>query len=168
MMGVPSIIGSKGACLLVIPSRLWRRRRLAALTANVPGATTSREGHPMTIRPDHTIVPARDKDVAATFFASLFGLSVKPFGPFAAVSVNDSFTLDFADQTHFEPHHLAFHVTEPEFDAIFGRVQQAGIPYSADPHHQQVGQLNHRLGGRGFYFYDPNGHNFEVLTRRAA
>lgn len=122
----------------------------------------------MTIRLDHTIVPARDKDASARFFAELFGLSVQPMGPFAAVPVNETLTLDFADDDQFDSHHLAFHVTDTEFDRIFERVQAAGIPYSADPHHQTKGQLNQRYGGRGFYFFDPNGHNFEVLTRRAA
>ena len=32
----------------------------------------------MTIRLDHTIVPATDKVTAAAFFADIFGLTVKP------------------------------------------------------------------------------------------
>jgi hypothetical protein len=32
----------------------------------------------MTIRLDHTIVPAKDKIASAEFFAEIFGLSVKP------------------------------------------------------------------------------------------
>jgi hypothetical protein len=27
-----------------------------------------------------------------------------------------------------------------------------------------VGRINHRNGGRGFYFRDPDGHILEVLT----
>jgi catechol 2,3-dioxygenase-like lactoylglutathione lyase family enzyme len=120
----------------------------------------------MTITLDHTIVPVKDKEASAQFFASIFGLKVEPdVGHFAAVCVNDTLTLDFADWEEFEPHHYAFHVSDEEFDAIFARVKEKGIEYSSDPMHQNKGQLNHRKQGRGFYFYDPNGHNLELLTR---
>jgi catechol 2,3-dioxygenase-like lactoylglutathione lyase family enzyme len=53
----------------------------------------------MTIRLDHTIVPATDKVASAAFFADIFGLTVKPGqGHFAQVQVNESLTLDFADE----------------------------------------------------------------------
>jgi catechol 2,3-dioxygenase-like lactoylglutathione lyase family enzyme len=72
----------------------------------------------MTIRLDHTIVPAKDMMASAEFFAEIFGLTVKP-GYFAQVRVNESLTLDFADEPEnwggpgFYPrvgrsHHLAF------------------------------------------------------------
>jgi catechol 2,3-dioxygenase-like lactoylglutathione lyase family enzyme len=122
----------------------------------------------MTIALDHTIVPAHDKERSARFFADMFGLQVDHMGPFAAVQVNDALTLDFATMPRFEPHHLAFHVSEAEFDTIFGRIQAAHLPFSADPFHQLPGQINHRHGGRGVYFRDPDGHNLELLTRRAA
>src|SRR5438034_269847 len=51
----------------------------------------------MTIRLDHTIVPAKDKMASAEFFAEIFGLTAKP-GYFAQVQVNESLTLDFADE----------------------------------------------------------------------
>lgn len=120
----------------------------------------------MTITLNHTIVPARDKKASAEFFARIFDLKVEPtVGHFAAVRVNDTLTLDFADEEEFDSHHYAFHVSDQEFDAIFTRVQEAGLEYSSDPMHQNKGQINHRKEGRGFYFYDPNGHNLELLTR---
>jgi len=58
----------------------------------------------MTIRLDHTIVPAKDKRASAEFFAEIFGLTVKPGdGYFAQVQVNESLTFDFADEP--EPPH---------------------------------------------------------------
>lgn len=51
----------------------------------------------MTIRLDHTIVPAKDKVVSAKFFAEIFGLTVKP-GHFAQVQINESLTFAFADE----------------------------------------------------------------------
>ena len=120
----------------------------------------------MTITLNHTIVPANNKQASAEFFARIFGLKVdSPVGHFAAVRVNDTLTLDFAERAEFESHHYAFCVSDSEFDVIFARVQEAGLEYSSDPMHQNKGKINHRKGGRGFYFYDPNGHNLELLTR---
>jgi catechol 2,3-dioxygenase-like lactoylglutathione lyase family enzyme len=120
----------------------------------------------MAIHLDHTIVPAKDKAAAARFFADIFGLAVKPVqGHFAQVQVNDSLTLDFADEP--EPgrsEHYAFHVSEAEFEAIFGRVKARGLPYGSGPSNRTDGQLYTRRGGRGFYFDDPNGHVLEVMT----
>ena len=120
----------------------------------------------MSIMLDHTIVPARDKVASARWFAEIFGLRFEGLhGHFAPVRVNDTLTLDFDDAERFESHHYAFHVGDEEFDAIFGRVQAAGITYAADPGFRQADQINHRNGGRGVYFLDPNGHNLELLTR---
>jgi catechol 2,3-dioxygenase-like lactoylglutathione lyase family enzyme len=63
------------------------------------------------------------------------------------------------------PQHYAFLVSDEEFDAIFRRIQDAGIHYYADPAHHEEGRINRRDGGRGAYFDDPNGHNLEILTR---
>ena len=120
----------------------------------------------MAIRLDHTIVPAADKAASATFFADIFGLAVKPSqGHFAQVQVNDSLTLDFADEPEpFRSEHYAFHVSEAEFEAIFRRVKARGLPYGSGPYRRTDGQLYTRRGGRGFYFDDPNGHVLEVMT----
>lgn len=120
----------------------------------------------MAITLNHTIVPARDKIAAAKFFAEIFGLAFTgTVGHFAPVQVNETLTLDFDDREQFEPHHYAFHVSDEEFDAIFGRIKAAGIPYGSEPYAQDNGQINTRRGGRGVYFRDPNGHSLELLTR---
>lgn len=130
----------------------------------------------MAIRLDHTIVPAKDKVASATFFAEIFGLTVKPGeGFFTQVQVNEHLTFDFADQPDpwgtqgFDPkatesHHYAFHVSDAEFEGIFSRVQAKGLAYGSGPHSHDDGQINTRRGGRGFYFEDPNGHLLEVMT----
>jgi catechol 2,3-dioxygenase-like lactoylglutathione lyase family enzyme len=120
----------------------------------------------MTIRLDHTIVPAKDKRASAAFFAEIFGLKVKPGrGYFAQVQVNESLTLDFSDDDETGPgHHYAFHVGDADFDAIFDRVKARGIPYGSEPDSHRDGQINRRRGGRGFYFEDPYGHLLEVMT----
>ncbi|MCL2428910.1 MAG: VOC family protein [Alphaproteobacteria bacterium] len=120
----------------------------------------------MTIVLNHTIVPARDKEVSARFFAGIFGLSYDgPKGHFAPVQVNADLTFDFDNATSFERHHYAFHVSDTEFDAVLHRVQAAGLPYGSDPWHTENRALNDWNGGRGFYFRDPDGHLLELLTR---
>ena len=125
---------------------------------------------------DHTIVPAKDKVASAEFFAEIFGLAVKPGqGRFAQVQINESLTFDFADKQ--EPrggpgsdprtgrrHHYAFHISDADFEAIFGRVRAKGLPYGSGPRNHTDGQIYTRRGGRGFYFEDPNGHLLEVMT----
>jgi len=120
----------------------------------------------MAIALNHTIVPAHDKEASARFFAHLFGLTYAgPVGHFAPVQVNDTLTLDFDNRERFESHHYAFHVSDAEFDAIFGRIQAAAITYGSGPRALEDGQINNRRGGRGVYFRDPNGHVLELLTR---
>lgn len=120
----------------------------------------------MTITLNHTIVPARDKDASARFFADIFGLVYNgPDGHFAPVKVNSTLTLDFDNATGFDRHHYAFHVDDAAFDAILARVRAAGIPYGSDPWHTENRELNDWKGGRGFYFRDPDGHLLELLTR---
>ena len=129
----------------------------------------------MTIRLDHTIVPAKDKVASAEFFAEIFGLKVK-LSHFAEVQINESLTFAFADKPEAwegpgldpgksESQHYAFHVSDAEFDAIFGRIQERKLRYWADPGQTQEGKINHHDGGRGVYFEDLNGHLLEIITR---
>ena len=119
----------------------------------------------MTITLNHTIVPSRDKAAAARNFAQLFGL---PFeraeGHFAPVRVNDTLTLLFDEDEGFERHHLAFHVSDAEFDAIFARIKEAGLAYGSAPWSLDDGNLNDWNGGRGLYFKNPDGHILELMT----
>jgi catechol 2,3-dioxygenase-like lactoylglutathione lyase family enzyme len=122
----------------------------------------------MSVELNHTIVMARDKKLSAEFTAGILGLEVgEPFGPFIPVETSNRVTLDFMDSGpgQITPQHYAFLVSEEDFDAIFGRIQEAGLPYYADPGHRQAGQINHNDGGRGAYFDDPDGHNLEIITR---
>jgi catechol 2,3-dioxygenase-like lactoylglutathione lyase family enzyme len=118
----------------------------------------------MTITLNHTIVPAHDKTAAAKFFAEIFGLKRGRASYFAPVKVSKSLTLLFDDADKFESHHLAFHVSNREFDAIFGRIKAAKIAFGSAPWSLDDGRLNDWGGGRGLYFQDPNGHVLELMT----
>lgn len=120
----------------------------------------------MAIVLDHTIVPARDKDASARFFAQIMGLSYEGVsGHFAPVHVNESLTFDFDNRDTFESHHYAFYISDDDFDAILGRVKAAGRTFGSGPRTPEDGQINTRRGGRGFYFADLDGHLLEVMTR---
>jgi len=121
----------------------------------------------MTVKLNHTIVSARDKHASATFLAEILGLPAPvPFGPFMGVQVDNEVTLDFIDwDGEIEVQHYAFLISEEEFDEIFGRISERQLPYWADPHRHQPGEINTRDGGRGVYFEDPGGHFLEILTR---
>ncbi|MGW6910492.1 VOC family protein [Streptomyces sp. NPDC054940] len=121
----------------------------------------------MTVQLNHTIVAAHDKEASARFLADILGLRVSPqYGPFIPVEIPGGVTLDYLDSPGtIAPQHYAFLVSEDDFDAIFGRIRQAGLRYWADPFHSRPGEINHNDGGRGAYFDDPSGHNLEILTR---
>jgi catechol 2,3-dioxygenase-like lactoylglutathione lyase family enzyme len=119
----------------------------------------------MAVQLNHTIVPAHDKRISATFLAEILGLHAPTrFGPFMCVETANGVSLDFADHLAAIPStHYAFLVSEEEFDAIFARITGRGLPYWADPGHTRENVINDN--GRGFYFEDPSRHNMEVLTR---
>ncbi|OEV04210.1 VOC family protein [Streptomyces oceani] len=122
----------------------------------------------MAVELNHTIVSSSDKQASAAFLAELLGLRVgERYGPFLPLLVSNGVTLDYADQKDgaITPQHYAFLVSETDFDAIFGRIKQAGLTYYADPGHGRPGEINNRDGGRGTYFDDPDGHSMEILTR---
>ncbi|UNO41804.1 VOC family protein [Streptomyces sp. MST-110588] len=124
----------------------------------------------MPVQLDHTIIHATDKFASARFLSELIdGPEPQAFGPFAAVPVGNGLTIDYADSLvpadAIVMQHLAFLVSEEEFDEIFGRIQERGLPYWADPHHHEPQRINHLMGGRGVYVNDPDGHAIEFLTR---
>ena len=121
----------------------------------------------MTVQLDHAIIPARDKKESASFLAEILGLAEpEPMGPFMAVQVGHDLSLDFADADgDIRPLHYAFRVADDEFDAIFGRILERSLPYWPDPRRSRLNEVADRGNGRAFYFEDPSGHFFEVLTR---
>lgn len=121
----------------------------------------------MTVKLNHTIVHSRDKTASARFMADILGLPAPvPFGPFMGVQTGNEVTLDFLEtDEEITTEHYAFLISETEFDAIFARIRERGLPYWADPARSRHGEINTRDGGRGVYFEDPNGHLLEILTR---
>jgi len=121
----------------------------------------------MAVQLNHTIVWARDNEASAAFLVHLFGLPQPVrFGPFMVVEMANGVSLDYhgVDEP-IASQHYAFLISEDEFDAIFGRIQELGLAYWADPGKRQAGRINRNDGGRGVYFEDPDGHLLEIITR---
>jgi len=116
---------------------------------------------------NHHIVRVRDKHETAQFFADILGLPpATTYGPFLVLELDNEVSLDFADdQGEPTKMHYAFLVSETEFDEIFERIRQRGLPYFADPFHREPNEINTHDGGRGLYWDDPNGNALEIITR---
>jgi catechol 2,3-dioxygenase-like lactoylglutathione lyase family enzyme len=123
----------------------------------------------MAVQLNHHIVHARDPEASARFMTEILGLPpATRFGPFTVVEAANGVSLDFMqtdDEADLSPNHYAFLVTEAEFDAIFGRIQERGLEYYADPGGRHPGEINRHDGGRGVYWADPDGHWLEIITR---
>ena len=61
--------------------------------------------------------------------------------------------------------HYAFLVSDAEFVAAMARLIGMGVTFSADNAGAQPGTINHRDGGQGLYFRDPDGHLLELITK---
>ena len=121
----------------------------------------------MNVQLNHTIVSCRDQQRSAAFLTEILGLPpATRFAHFLVVQADNSVSLDFSETSEeIKAQHYAFLVGEEEFDAAFGRIRAQDLAYWADPGRSRRGEINHRDGGRGLYFEDPDGHLLEIITR---
>jgi catechol 2,3-dioxygenase-like lactoylglutathione lyase family enzyme len=121
----------------------------------------------MSVQLNHTIVSCRDQQKSAAFLSGILGLpAATRFGRFLVVEADNGVSLDYAETSgQITAQHYAFLVGEKEFDEAFDRIRQQDLPYWADPGQSQRQAINHRDGGRGLYFEDPDGHLLEIITR---
>ncbi|ANW19999.1 VOC family protein [Streptomyces clavuligerus] len=115
---------------------------------------------------DHTVVRSHDRFAGARFLAELIGEpEPREFGPFASLALAGGVTLDYLDvEGEIASQHLAFLVSDEEFDTVLAKVVERELPYFADPHAEKPQEINHHFGGRGFYLADPDGHWLEFIT----
>lgn len=121
----------------------------------------------MTIQLDHFIVPSHNKVAAAKLLGELLDVpwAESGIGPFAPVFLNDGLTLDFIDTDEdFPVHHYCFRVQQDEFDAILDRIKAARIAYRSDVRGPVNRQVSTAFGGNSFYWNEPDGHQWELLT----
>lgn len=121
----------------------------------------------MSVELDHLLVPAADKLAAAQQLAELLDVpwAREGVGPFVPVFVNTGLTLDFDQWAEPFPRlHFCFRVSDAEFDAILGRLRDAGIPWRSRVHGPVDHQVDTENGGRILYWNQPDGHQWEILT----
>jgi len=117
---------------------------------------------------DHLILPVNDLDATLSFFTDILGFGCDgEDGPFTVVRVSPDLTLQLAPWGTTGGQHLAFAMPRGEFDAVFARVREAGVPYGDSFH--AVGNMagpGRESGARGMapslYFFDPNEHLVEI------
>ena len=117
---------------------------------------------------NHLIVWATDRRVRLEHSAAVADTGPPTeYGHFTQVETGNGVTLDFADTAGGPSSgHLAFLVTESQFDEIFERIVEMEVPYWADPRRSEPGEINHHDGGRGVYFSDPHTNvGWEIITR---
>lgn len=116
---------------------------------------------------DHLTVPAKDRRRSAELLAKLLDVawSEEGMGPFCAVYVNDTLTLDFDQWDDKLPvQHYCFRMSDANFDGLIARLRAMGISYRSTPHGTNDGEVNTRHGGRIVYWSEPDGHVWEALT----
>jgi catechol 2,3-dioxygenase-like lactoylglutathione lyase family enzyme len=120
----------------------------------------------MAITVNHIIIWSKNQQEAAKFLAELFGLPTPyRFSHFDVVTI-DGISFDYANSRGpVQRQHIAFLVSDEEFDQIFARIKERNLPYWADPKREKLNEICPDDGGRGIYFPDPSDHNFEIITR---
>jgi catechol 2,3-dioxygenase-like lactoylglutathione lyase family enzyme len=116
---------------------------------------------------NHTIVWCSDKQRSTEFLTHILGLPpARAFFHFLVVDLENGVSLDYYQKEGpVSPQHYAFLVSDAEFDAAFGRIQEEDLSYWGDPARTQLGQINNHFGGSGVYFADPDNHLLELITR---
>lgn len=121
----------------------------------------------MAISLDHTLVPSHDRRRSAQALAEILAVpwSETSVGPFSAVYVSESLTLDFDQWEGKLPAlHFAFQMDDAEFDAVLARLQARRIPHRGRPGGPDDGSIGRHQGGRIVYWGEPDGHVWEALT----
>ena len=116
---------------------------------------------------NHTIVWCSDKQRSSDFLTTILGLPpARTFFHFLVVDLKNGVSLDYYQKDGLvAQQHYAFLVSDEEFDASFAQIQDMGMTYWADPARTTPGEINHHFGGRGVYFFDPDEHLLELITR---
>ena len=93
----------------------------------------------------------------------------------ASVYINDSLTLDFVSPSFLRPtaaaasepvptNHYCLRVSDADFDAVVERMKKVGMKFWSTLDGEPDCKINTRLGGKGVYFTEPDGHGWEILT----
>jgi hypothetical protein len=121
----------------------------------------------MAIQLDHFIVPSHNRIASAKMLAEILGVPWQEtaLGIFSPVFINEGLTLDFIQTDEEYPvSHYCFRVGPEEFDTILDRIKAAGIEYRSTVRGPVDMQVDTQFGGKGIYWNEPDGHQWEMLT----
>jgi catechol 2,3-dioxygenase-like lactoylglutathione lyase family enzyme len=126
------------------------------------------EGTRMSVQLDHLILTVNDAAASVAFYERVLGFASEgERGPFSVVRVSEGLTLQMAPWGTQGGEHLAFAMTRAQFDQVFARVREDGIPYG-DSFHAVGNNLGPgdedgaRGPGKAVYFHDPSKHLIEI------
>ncbi len=122
----------------------------------------------MPIQLDHLILSVNDREESIAFYTDIVGLTHDgEREPFTVLRVTSDLTLQLAPWGTSGGEHLAFAMSASEFEAAFGRIRAAGLPYGDSFH--DVGNMRGpgeedgaRGPGKAVYLFDPNQHLIEI------
>jgi hypothetical protein len=121
----------------------------------------------MAIELDHFIVSSHNRVASAKMLAEIFGVPWEEtaLGIFSPVYINQGLTLDFIQtDADYPVEHFCFRVSPEEFDTILDRIKAAGIEYRSTVRGPVDMQVDTQFGGKGIYWNEPAGHQWEMLT----
>jgi len=119
---------------------------------------------------DHIILNVNDLGETVAFYTEVLGFGLEgQDGPFTVLRVSEGFTIQVAPWGTKGNEHYAFALDRDEFDGVFERLKERGIPYGDA--FNSVGSNRgpgHESGARGMaptiYLFDPNHHLLEIRT----
>jgi catechol 2,3-dioxygenase-like lactoylglutathione lyase family enzyme len=119
---------------------------------------------------DHLILNVNDIPSSVDFYVNILGFQLEgKDGPFTVIRVSADFTLQLAPWGTKGNEHYAFALSRADFDHVFARMREKGIPYG-DSFHSVGNNTGPGLesGAKGMaptiYMNDPNEHLIEIRT----
>ena len=118
---------------------------------------------------DHLILRVNDRAESIRFYTEILGLEYEgEREPFSVFRVTPDLTIQLAPWGTAGGDHLAFAMPANEFEDVFRRIRERGIPFGDSFH--SVGNMKgpgqEATGSRGpgssLYFFDPSKHLIEI------
>jgi len=116
---------------------------------------------------DHIGMASRDARASAGALADILGAAAPVVdgadGDMFRVNLDHRASLLFSTADTVTPEHVAFRVDATRFAQVVTRLRQRNMTFGNDPENPENGETDDPLGGAGrVYFFDANGHLFEV------
>ncbi len=122
----------------------------------------------MAIELDHLILAVGDRSKSIDFYGRILGFAREDDdGPFATLRVSPGFVILLAESGSPGGEHLAFAMSQEEFESAFERLKIAAVAYGDQ--YDSVGNMQGpanesgaRGMGRALYFFDLDRHLIEI------